>query len=113
MSTTLAPSFLDSLRAALLDRLASLSAREARIDDRLRRDEALDPDWPDRASALAEEEVLVGLDDEARSAIDALRGALGRLEAGTFGVCVRCGEHIDEERLVALPTAATCAACAA
>ncbi len=37
--------------------------------------------------------------------------ALARLEAGTFGTCVRCGKRIAPERLEALPWAARCIAC--
>ena len=31
--------------------------------------------------------------------------ALSRIENGTYGQCVRCGEPLDEERLKAMPTA--------
>ena len=45
--------------------------------------------------------------DESRR-IDA---ALRRINAGAYGVCVHCGERIDEERLEALPEATLCAEC--
>ena len=37
--------------------------------------------------------------------------ALMRIEEGTYGVCARCAEPIDERRLEALPTARYDAAC--
>jgi DnaK suppressor protein len=37
--------------------------------------------------------------------------ALGRLEAGGYGICVECGREIADERLRATPTAATCIEC--
>ena len=37
--------------------------------------------------------------------------ALLRIEEGTYGVCARCAEPIDERRLEALPTARYDAAC--
>jgi len=37
--------------------------------------------------------------------------ALARLDAGTFGACVRCGNPIAAERLEALPWAARCIDC--
>ena len=37
--------------------------------------------------------------------------ALARIEDGTFGICVRCGEPIAAERLEALPWAARCIDC--
>lgn len=37
--------------------------------------------------------------------------ALARIEAGTYGRCVRCGTGIPEERLELRPFAGTCVAC--
>lgn len=37
--------------------------------------------------------------------------ALNRFEAGTYGVCQRCGEPIDLARLEALPYATLCIRC--
>ena len=37
--------------------------------------------------------------------------ALARLDAGTFGTCVRCGRPIARDRLEALPWAARCIDC--
>ncbi|MDE2209049.1 MAG: TraR/DksA family transcriptional regulator [Betaproteobacteria bacterium] len=34
-----------------------------------------------------------------------------RINAGTYGVCIDCGEHIDVERLRAYPTAKRCRPC--
>jgi RNA polymerase-binding transcription factor len=39
--------------------------------------------------------------------------ALERLDAGTYGYCVACGESIPEERLQAVPWAALCVPCSA
>ena len=40
-----------------------------------------------------------------------LRGALNRLEAGTYGTCVSCARPIPPERLELRPGAATCTGC--
>jgi len=37
--------------------------------------------------------------------------ALGRIVMGTYGVCVRCGQAIDRERLDAYPAAKCCVTC--
>ena len=37
--------------------------------------------------------------------------ALARLDAGAFGMCVRCGRPIADERIEALPWAARCIDC--
>ncbi|NCW86990.1 MAG: hypothetical protein EBV69_13255, partial [Oxalobacteraceae bacterium] len=43
--------------------------------------------------------------------IVAIDAALGRIAAGTYGICVKCGEAIAPKRLEAVPTATTCVAC--
>lgn len=43
----------------------------------------------------------------------AVRAALLRIAAGSYGLCTRCGDPIAEERLKALPEAAYCLRCAA
>ncbi len=37
--------------------------------------------------------------------------ALERIDAGTYGVCIRCGNPIPDERLEAVPWAALCVPC--
>jgi DnaK suppressor protein len=37
--------------------------------------------------------------------------ALGRLEAGGYGICVECGREIPEARLLATPAVQTCIEC--
>jgi RNA polymerase-binding transcription factor DksA len=46
--------------------------------------------------------------DAARSLLDQVRGALSRIENGTFGRCAEDGEPIEEARLEAVPWAAFC-----
>jgi DnaK suppressor protein len=41
-----------------------------------------------------------------------LRDALSRIEQGTYGVCERCGQAIQSERLEVLPDTRLCIACA-
>jgi len=42
-----------------------------------------------------------------------LRGALRRIDEGTYGVCAACEEFIHPERLLALPEASLCLECQA
>lgn len=73
------------------------------------------------AGQLAEshERSLAGLLNEVAHAdvardveeIQDIEGALGRLEAGTYGTCIRCGGVIPAARLDAYPTAKRCLAC--
>ena len=40
-----------------------------------------------------------------------LKAALEAIDAGTYGICVDCGEEISEGRLRALPDAVRCVPC--
>ena len=45
--------------------------------------------------------------------LDEIEAALARIDAGTYGSCVRCGAAIPEERLQLRPFAGACVACTA
>lgn len=98
------------LRAELEDRLDVLLKRVDRIAGDLRKPG--DPDWQERATELENDDVLEGLDDASRAEATAIRAAIWRLDAGTYGRCARCGQEIAAARLAALPSATTCVACA-
>ncbi len=45
---------------------------------------------------------------EARQSLIYVENALSRIENGTYGECEVCGEHIEAQRLKALPYATLC-----
>ena len=47
----------------------------------------------------------------AKTVAEQIRGALARLDAGTYGRCVHCGDTIPTARLEAVPHAASCVNC--
>jgi DnaK suppressor protein len=57
------------------------------------------------------QELALRLGERESQMIADIDQALLRIEEGTYGVCARCGEPIDERRLEALPTARYDAAC--
>ena len=65
----------------------------------------------------AVQEAIAGVDEvqaaHAAAELDLIRAALRRIEDGTYGECIDCGDPIDLRRLAALPTAAYCAPCQA
>lgn len=94
-----------------------LKARMAELDERLHNIEAeLDShqskDWEELAVEREEDEVLEGIGTSGLAEIERIRAALARIEAGEFGVCVRCGEEISPERLDVLPATPFCRNCA-
>jgi DnaK suppressor protein len=40
-----------------------------------------------------------------------INNALEKMTNGTYGICEKCGEKIDEERLLACPEAKACVVC--
>ena len=63
------------------------------------------------ASQVFAQQRDLALRDRAEAQLVLVDEALARLEAGTFGRCVRCGEPIAHDRLEALPWAARCIDC--
>jgi DnaK suppressor protein len=54
----------------------------------------------------------LALRDSERAQLRLVEEALERLEAGTYGTCRSCGRPVGDERLAAIPWAATCIDCA-
>jgi RNA polymerase-binding transcription factor len=63
------------------------------------------------ASQVFEQQRDLALRDRATSHLELVDDALARLDAGTFGSCLRCGQPITPARLEALPWAAHCIDC--
>lgn len=62
----------------------------------------------DNASETYLRELDGGLEENADHLLDEIEAALGRIETGTYGLCVTCGKPIAPERLEAVPYAARC-----
>lgn len=69
------------------------------------------PDELDRIQDIQERELAIGALDRNSTFLRQVREALGRIDAGTFGICVDCEEIINPKRIVAIPWASTCIAC--
>jgi DnaK suppressor protein len=63
------------------------------------------------ASQVFAQQRDLALRDRADHQLVLVDEALARLDAGTFGTCVRCGRPIPDERLEALPWAPRCIDC--
>ena len=63
------------------------------------------------ATQVFEQQRDLALRDRAAQQLELVEAALARLDAGTYGTCLRCGQPIAPARLVALPWAAHCIAC--
>lgn len=63
------------------------------------------------ASQVFDQQRDLALRERAVQHLSQVDAALARLDAGTFGVCLRCGREIAPARLEALPWAAHCIDC--
>ncbi len=100
----------NELRKTLELKLSELLGRSQVIEDDLRN--PLEADSSEQAIDLADDESLAGVDEVLRREIHEIRLALVRIEDGSYGTCMECGDPIRPERLEALPTATKCINCA-
>jgi DnaK suppressor protein len=87
----------DELSEAIRNREAIAVDRSADVIDELQ-------------SAVERERAIAELDRFSR-VLRQVRAALARIQAGTFGICLRCDEPISPARLRALPWAPFCIRC--
>lgn len=64
-----------------------------------------------RIEALQNQGMTQDLEDRKRVRFERVVEALGRLDAGTFGICVTCRSPIRFERLRVYPETLNCATC--
>lgn len=70
-------------------------------------------DFKDVAAAETQAVVSEATIEHATRELQQVTAALKRLDDGSYGVCLDCGEAIAEQRLLALPATPLCAACQA
>ena len=99
----------DEMRAALL------AERERLAGERAETIVAPDPmTYGSQAAAASQvfaQQRDLALRDRTDHQLELVDEALSRLDAGTFGACVRCGRPIAVDRLEALPWAPRCIDC--
>lgn len=69
------------------------------------------PDIADRATSAFQREFSVSLTENEVKLIKLIDEALERIATGKYGICVHCGNPIEEARLKAVPWARHCLAC--
>lgn len=103
---------LERLRAEAQQRVRTTAAtldelthdREGSNDD--------DEHDPEGVTLSSEWSRLTGLAEAAAAELQQVDDALARLDAGTYGVCARCGRPIPAARLEVRPFAEYCVVCA-
>ena len=99
-------------RDKLLDRREGLvgQVQEAEAYSRERDSEATQ-DPADMAANAYTKELLVSMSDNDRQLLNLIDESLERIEAASYGKCVRCEAPLPEKRLEALPWARHCITC--
>jgi DnaK suppressor protein len=69
------------------------------------------PDALDEVQHASERELAIRNLDRESNLLRNVRGALRRLDDGSFGVCLHCEEDISAKRLVAVPWTPFCIGC--
>ncbi len=104
---------MDARRIELEARLRQLDDEIAQLRSARGQEDADDEHDPEGVTISAEWSRLEGLRATARSEAEQMHSAMERLVAGTYGVCVQCGNEIPPARLDARPAATRCVPCAA
>lgn len=99
---------LDDERSKLVHQLEELGATES---GDLRSDVQFGDGFADAGAATAERTEVLGLVESLKRQLDSVDAALGKLDAGTYGICATCGEQIGADRMEFRPTSVRCMDC--
>ena len=65
----------------------------------------------DMTQEAAERDIAVQILDRESTLVRRLRSAIGRIDDGSYGICLECEEEIAPKRLRAIPWAELCITC--
>ena len=100
----------EDARQKLKSRLQELDHRLIDIEHDL--DEARPADFEEAAVDRESDEMLEELGAIGLMEVRMIEAALKRIDNGTYGQCLGCGDPISEERLTAVPHTPLCRTCA-
>lgn len=99
---------LQAERARLIHQLEELGATEA---GDLTGEMDFGDAFADAAAATAERTETMGIVDNLKHQLDDVDAALAKVDAGTYGICNKCGRDIGEARLEFRPMSVLCIDC--
>jgi RNA polymerase-binding transcription factor DksA len=116
MTTT---TFMDAKRRELLARREAYEAEAEQMtasaleltDDGSSQDMADEDGFGEADTVSVERDRLLVVAGDAHARVAEIDAALGRVDAGTYGVCEACHQPIPEARLEAVPEATLCVRC--
>ncbi len=107
---------LDDLREQLLAERTELEAQLTTIEENsfaasqsdMTGEVAFDDETADAGTATFERERDLSIEQNARDLMQKIGRALDRMDAGTYGICERCGKPIEKARVKAIPYVGLC-----
>ena len=100
---------LDAVRRELEARRAGTSERVAELAKAPELGKRIGDGTTEAITRLTE----IGVGRSLEAGLERTERALAKLDAGTYGICDRCGQPIAERRLEAMPDSVLCVQCAA
>ena len=91
-------------RKQQLEEAMALLYKEKVSDDQVQ-------DTGDQALSSSLEEIKISLHNNELDEYQMVLKALDMIDAGTYGVCIECGNTISERRLMLFPNATRCLSC--
>lgn len=76
------------------------------------KDEPVSANFNEQVKETENDSLVMALEAEGIEEIAQIDRALQRIQEGSYGQCIGCGEDIDEQRLSAIPYAEKCIGCA-
>lgn len=101
---------MDNTKARLEAQAKEIQAELVRLNELLR--ERGDYGFGKGDPAVYQWEFNLALRERYEQRLEQIEKALGRLDAGVYGICEQCGQPIEAERLDAVPYTALCITCA-
>ena len=102
---------LTNIREILIDDQRNLAADIKNEQDKLQQYIEENPDSLDLADRRLHQEIVVSRLSHMKQRLTQVRVALKRLDEGKYGICARCGNDINPERLKAIPYTTLCVNC--
>ena len=107
---------LDELRERLLAERVELEEQLATLEENtfaasqsdMSGEVAFDDETADAGTATFERERDLSIENNVRDLLSKIDRAIRRMDAGTFGLCDRCGKPIEKARIKALPYVDLC-----
>ena len=101
------------VRENLIDMLEDLDERLEKITDNVKQlDEPITKNLEQPAVETENNESSDSLENSARAEMEQIQRAISRIDKGTYGICLNCGQAIKKERLNNIPFSSQCIHCA-